>query len=125
VTSGLNEDDVSIGRFPDGADHWILFGAGCDDPCTPGATNQQVAVDDDVIPETAVFISAYPNPSRGTAQIQLSGSKSNAKLLIYNLKGHLVREYNNITDTKTMWDGCDMHGKPVCSGTYIITANFG
>ncbi|MBM4399563.1 MAG: CotH kinase family protein, partial [Candidatus Cloacimonetes bacterium] len=37
--TGLNADDVSFGRYPDGASTWQLFGAGQTNPCTPGATN--------------------------------------------------------------------------------------
>ncbi len=121
-TTGLNVDDVSIGRFPDGADNWVMFGAGYNDPCTPGATNQHVANDDDSMPPAVLNLSVYPNPSHKTVQIELSGSKAPSKLRIYNLKGQLVSEYSALTDSKFIWDGCDQHAKPVGSGMYIIQA---
>ncbi|MFO7659796.1 MAG: lamin tail domain-containing protein [Candidatus Cloacimonadaceae bacterium] len=40
--TGLNVDDVSIGRLPDGGSSWQLFGAGHPSPCTPGASNQGI-----------------------------------------------------------------------------------
>jgi len=38
-STGLNVDDVSIGRMPDGGTSWQLFGVGQTNPCTPGASN--------------------------------------------------------------------------------------
>ncbi len=40
--TGLNTDDVSIGRLPDGGDNWMLFGANQPYPTTLGATNQSM-----------------------------------------------------------------------------------
>ncbi|MDZ4120819.1 MAG: CotH kinase family protein, partial [Candidatus Cloacimonadaceae bacterium] len=37
--TGLNTDDVSIGRYPDGSESWQLFGFGQNQPCTPGTSN--------------------------------------------------------------------------------------
>ena len=37
--TGLDADDVSIGRSPDGGETWVLFGAGQTNPSTPGAAN--------------------------------------------------------------------------------------
>ncbi len=39
-STGLNFNDISIGRLPDGSDVWQLFGAGQNLPCTPGSSNQ-------------------------------------------------------------------------------------
>ncbi len=39
-TDGLNVNDVSFGRLPDGGSSWILFGASQTYPCTQGTSNQ-------------------------------------------------------------------------------------
>jgi len=44
ATAGLNTDDVSIGRVPDGGNDWILFGVGQTNPVTQGASNTGGAI---------------------------------------------------------------------------------
>lgn len=73
-TTGLNVDDVSIGRLPDGGNDWVLFGAGQTDPCTPGAANQGTV-------NTAPVISGIdyaPHATTATTPITVSGTVSDA-----------------------------------------------
>jgi len=69
-TTGLNVDDVSIGRLPDGGSDWTLFGAGQTNPCTPGAANQGTA-------NTAPVISGIdyaPHATTASTAITISGT---------------------------------------------------
>jgi len=69
-STGLNVDDVSIGRLPDGGNDWMLFGAGQTNPCTPGAANQGTA-------NTAPVISGIdytPHATTASTAITISGT---------------------------------------------------
>lgn len=74
-STGLNVDDISIGRMPDGGAIWQLFGAGQTNPCTPGAANQGA-------PNTAPVISniSYnPNPAMPNIPITISAQATDAE----------------------------------------------
>jgi len=58
-SNGLDVDDVSIGRYPDGSQNWQLFGAGQTNPSTPGTANQGVAN----FPPSISNIAYDPNPA--------------------------------------------------------------
>jgi hypothetical protein len=69
----------------------------------------------------------YPNPFNPTTTIAYKLSEKdadNAKIMIYNFKGQIVRTFNNLTtDSSELgsvnWNGTDESGNSVSSGTYI------
>lgn len=63
----LNVDDRSIGRSPDGAPNWVLFGAGQPNPCTPGSSNAGNVNSLPVI--SNIDYSPYPSPADGPVTI--------------------------------------------------------
>ncbi len=122
--TGLDVDDVSIGRSPDATDNWMLYGAGYELTCTPGAANEVVANDDNTAPEIeAVTLSNYPNPFNPETTISFSVPKEmNASLIVYNIRGQkVVTLFNGHADqgeTTVAWNGTDASGKNVSSGIY-------
>jgi len=83
--AGLNVDDVSIGRMPDGGAIWQLFGAGYTSPCTPGTSNNGVV-------NTAPVISnvAYnPNPAQPNTALTISAQVTDAE--------------NNLSSVQLLW----------------------
>lgn len=83
--------------------------------------------DDTITPETTVITQldlVYPNPinTSGKANFSLRVSESEtASLRIYNIKGQLVREFNNITPGAhhIVWDNKDQNNKACSSGVYF------
>lgn len=66
----LNVDDRSIGRLPDGASNWVLFGSGQANPVTQGTANQG---DVNVLPHISAI--TY-SPTSTTAQSLITVSAS-------------------------------------------------
>lgn len=65
------------------------------------------------------------NPAINKAVFLFPFDKSNSvnnSLLIYNIKGQLVKKYNNAT-TNIIWNGIDKSGKSVNSGIYLYKLN--
>lgn len=71
---GLNTDNVSFGRVPDGGSVWQLFGAGQSDPCTPGASNQ-ASVNE---PPMISYVNYAPYPVTENDPIVISAEVSDA-----------------------------------------------
>ncbi len=69
---GLNVDDVSYGRVPNGGSVWQLFGAGQAYPCTPGAPNQGAANQ----PPAITNVSYTPFPTSDAAPVTFSAEVS-------------------------------------------------
>ena len=64
---------------------------------------------------------AYPNPVRPnyTGPITITGLTYNADVKIVSSSGQLVAKGRS-TGGIYVWDGCDMKGKPVASGVYMV-----
>ncbi|HQQ67935.1 MAG TPA: T9SS type A sorting domain-containing protein, partial [Candidatus Cloacimonadota bacterium] len=60
-------------------------------------------------------LKAYPNPFCGRLNIS---SKGLSELHLYNLKGQLIRSWQN--PSEAVWDGCDSSGKVCPAGLYIL-----
>lgn len=122
-TSGLNIDDVSIGRMPDGGTNWQLFGVGHANPCTPGYSNNHVGTEDELNPPDIPQVLYYPNPMRDFLYIDIPKASSAATVKVFNLKGQLLSEFTVETGAKNIWKGTDKNGKPLSSGIYLIQTN--
>ena len=78
-------------------------------------------------------ISNYPNPFHNTTTISFSvrgQDMRNPKVMIYNLKGQLVKEIENITkidscNYSAQWDGKNNKGREVANGVYLFTLRLG
>lgn len=111
--------DLSWGRLPDGGNFWMLFGTSSLWPVTPGVTNGSVANDDPSVP-VALELLAYPNPANAMVNIELKGTKQPTGVMIYNVKGQLVRQLEVTPGQKAVWDGKDNSGRAVGSGVYYL-----
>lgn len=71
-----------------------------------------------------ILLTPAPNPTHGQTEFRFSlPADSNAKLELFDVRGHRVREvYNGETssdDTVATWDGTDDRGMRVAQGIYI------
>lgn len=67
-------------------------------------------------------LSNYPNPFNPETRISFSIPQNEVgSLKIYNLKGQLVKEFNNLTsqDTHIVWKGRDKNNNEIPSGIYL------
>ena len=77
------------------------------------------------LPTTTVFTSVYPNPLRTTSTATfVMDVKENetASLHVFNVRGQLVREFNNIpagSGQRVNWDLTDSNERPVPTGIYF------
>ena len=64
----------------------------------------------------------YPNPFNSETQIKYKVSDASSKLLIYNVKGQMIKSCNlDINDEIIIWNGLDDNDKQVSSGVYFYT----
>jgi hypothetical protein len=71
-----------------------------------------------------ILLTPAPNPTHGQTEFRFSlPADSNAKLELFDLRGHRVREvFNGATsseNTVAVWDGNDDGGMRVAQGIYI------
>ncbi len=80
-----------------------------------------VGVEEENITPTALAVKCYPNPFSGNLTIDISGSKNSpADIGIYNIKGQLVKQLQNVNDKTIKWNGSNDQGSHVSNGIYII-----
>ena len=128
LSFGPQEEDISFGRYPDGADNWQFF----DEP-TPGTSNN-VDVDDEIIsPKSCILYQNYPNPFNPTTTISFNLTTEhaeNAEIVIYNIKGQKIRTFNCHPELvegqySITWNGIDENNHPVSSGIYFYQLKAG
>jgi hypothetical protein len=75
----------------------------------------------EIIHSAEVFLAQnYPNPFNPETKINYSVSESQAELIIYNVKGQVVKNYNlSPQESFVVWSGRDNRGKKVSSGVYL------
>jgi len=112
--------DLSYGRYPDGGEDWILFGAGMEHPVSPGTNNSPVSNTDESIPALKPILNVYPNPGRDNFRIIINNAKGSQTVRIYNLKGQIVRELITNETSKASFDGLDRQGRKLNSGIYFV-----
>lgn len=79
----------------------------------------------EVTPGAHIVVSAYPNPFTDQVSIRYRLLKAaQVNIQIYNLKGQVVRNLHNGTQSKgeqaLAWEGCDDKGRRVASGIYLL-----
>ena len=88
-----------------------------------------------VAPEQTVLMQNYPNPFNPETWIPFQLKEgSNVKIIIYNLTGEVIREFEigykpsgvySSQDRALYWDGKDKYGQHVSSGAYFYSINAG
>ncbi len=81
-------------------------------------------------PENLFLLSPWPNPGNAATRITVDMATSDyLHVCIYNLLGRSVRlivhRKVGAGQYRFTWDGCDMDGRPVASGIYLIRARAG
>jgi len=84
---------------------------------------QQIGVETFQPTSVANLLFVSPNPFNPTTTIRFQG-KGQSTIRIYDLNGHLIRNWNQ-TLRPVVWNGQDLHGRDVASGTYIVRVNVG
>ena len=119
LTFGAQTTDISWGRVPDGSNNWAMLSP------TPGNSNQFLdLVSMPSIPEQFALHQNYPNPFNPNTTIRYElPEPAEVQVLIYDLRGRLIRTLVNETQTagyKTLiWDGSNHRGKPGSAGVYL------
>lgn len=83
---------------------------------------EAVANENDIATLTDLSLSNYPNPFNPETTISFSIPLNEVgSLKIYNLKGQLVREFNNLTsnDRQVVWKGTNSKNQAIPSGIYL------
>jgi hypothetical protein len=62
----------------------------------------------------------YPNPFNPEVTLKLPIDSNNNQLIIYNIKGQIVKTYHNIDQEKIVWDGRNQRQTRVASGIYFF-----
>jgi hypothetical protein len=81
-----------------------------------------VSSQDDFI--TPAVLHSYPNPFCNNLTINTKGI-SYENISIYNIKGQLVRSWQDVKSTELIWDGKNESNQPVSSGVFLIKARKG
>ena len=98
------------------ADEWVLYPLGL----------AEVAMSDGGFGTDATLIlRSFPNPSRGTATVEILGARSPVELTIFDVRGRLIRSgrlHGQTEPARFYWDGTDLTGRPVAPGAYWLRA---
>jgi len=90
-----------------------------------------VANDDPTTPAMEVKLTCYPNPFRGSTNIQIKqNDNSPTTIAVYNFRGQLIRSVVNQQvlspgEHSFVWDGKNDEGKPVAAGIYFYKVTAG
>ena len=96
-----------------------------------GLTNPVGIEDDNDIAVVNHRLNNYPNPFNPTTIISFSIAQNEQyELIIYNVKGQVVKTFSNHPITQSAeqqvtWNGTDDSGKPVSSGIYFCRLKAG
>jgi N-acetylmuramoyl-L-alanine amidase len=81
------------------------------------------------LPDKIKLHQNYPNPFNPETAIEYTLPKANnIRLMIYNIRGNLIRSYQQNVSAgthKIIWDGKNSQGMDVASGTYIYRLHAG
>jgi hypothetical protein len=118
-------------RFPidtdyDDMDDYLMFtsGDGLEGyrPYTRLVFTNGAAVDNEVSSEKNGII-IYPNPFRISTSIMFSThtrNTRNTEIVIYNIRGEIVKKLELGRENGIQWDGKDINGNVVSNGLYLI-----
>jgi len=86
-----------------------------------------VNTDEEAIGSSIVSLSQnYPNPFNPETRIDYNVFNRNSELVIYNIKGQVVKNYNLSPDREfVIWSGLDNNNKKVSTGVYLYVIKSG
>jgi len=98
------------------------FDTGCESEPSNVAEITVTSNSDNYQPVNQMALKVYPNPSRGSVNVKLSGTRNNniVAVKVYNALGELVRQSDAQKDNEWLWDGKDIRGKSVSEGIYLM-----
>jgi hypothetical protein len=85
-----------------------------------------VSNSDEYIQPARVMIYCYPNPFRDGVNVRIVGTDKSVQLVsiqVYNVKGQLVYNQNNLHGNQIRWDGLDNEGRKISTGIYVVMAS--
>jgi hypothetical protein len=85
LSFGPQQDDVSMGRVPDGSGPWLP-----QTTPTPGGSNDGTAVDPRGPLPLAFTLSARPNPFNGSLLVEVAGTEGPATVELFNIAGQRI-----------------------------------
>lgn len=119
-------DDISYGRYPDGAGKFCFLSTP-----TPGLINDvSTGVTDGKTPQHFSLSQNYPNPFNSSTVISFSLPESGEiDLSVYNMLGQniykLSHGFYNSGTYNVRWNGCDENGRSLSSGIYLYRLQTG
>lgn len=82
---------------------------------------QNVAVSDPELSPSAPVFSFGPNPFSQELKLSFKdASPSPAEISVFNLKGQLVRRWQNFRSSELIWDGTDAASRELAAGVYLL-----
>ncbi len=129
--TGLDVDDVSIGRVPDGTNGWSFFGSDYMYMPNPGTTNNLIANNEQSVPDiAAISMTNFPNPFNPETTVSFNvPEEMNASVTVYNIRGQKIATlFNGRAEAganSVVWNGTDESGKKVSSGIYFYKLTAG
>jgi len=117
---GPQQEDISYGRLPDGADLWEFFATP-----SPGAANGTSSIDVGSILPANFYLNNYPNPFNAATIIRYQLPEQGwVSLDIIDLHGRAIKTLMEDLQSKgeyaIAWDGQDHSGSPVSAGIYFV-----
>lgn len=123
VSFGVQNDDISYGRLPDGNSNWNILSP------TPLAINQGLGIKENELPDEWL-IYTYPNPFNDALNIQYTIPKEgNVKISILDILGRSRVELQDksmpVGNHQMIWDGKDQFGREMPSGVWFVQIQIG
>ncbi|MFO7660186.1 MAG: T9SS type A sorting domain-containing protein [Candidatus Cloacimonadaceae bacterium] len=125
--SGAYLSDYLLENVCDGC-HQIYVAAyydtGCESPPSNIIEINITSNADNHLSASQMELLIYPNPSRGSVNVALSGMEKNepTSIEIYNVKGQLVSKNIPTLDSRWLWDGKTISGNRATEGIYFVKA---
>ena len=117
----VDDDDAGAEWVPQGAwtENNVLYLA------VPGIIPISVYQENPDLPFDFALAQNYPNPFNANTVISLDGEIHSGWLAIYDVAGRMVRSFPLSEETRSItWDGTNVSGETVASGTYFYSVNF-
>jgi Peptidase family M23/Carbohydrate binding domain/Secretion system C-terminal sorting domain len=90
-------------------------------------STEATSTDEIIVNQEDIFVfQNYPNPFNPETRIDYSVSDSDSELMIYNIKGQVVKNYNLSPSKRfVIWSGLNNSNKKVSTGVYLYAIKTG
>ena len=124
VVFGSQTTDVSLGRYGDGGDTWVI-----QDPPTFNAANAETTGLTPELPSVVVLHPNYPNPFNPATRLDyVLPDAGHVRITVADLRGRRLATLVDGTMSEgshtAVWRGEDAAGRPMPSGTYFARLEF-